>query len=214
MKLGLKQAQTPPRLRFCSAEFGIYYLVGCFCQLQTTDFKVVLSARTDLMLAAVQAIGCAAWTFIPQGFQLSQRVSQAAAGSWDHGHFGLKPGWLFGLKQVCMVAALLAARCHASLLSAVEHILQDLSDIQWRVFREALPSASAALLAFVALSRVVGLGTMVAALSCQQLLHVRPCSQDLVCRPDSSESALKPCDVQCCLWHLFCRWALLLPSLL
>lgn len=74
------------------------------------------------------AIAAAAWKFMWRGRQLSSEVS-VAAGHDRHWQYRLQPG-LFGLTQ-------------------------DLSDIQWRVFREGLPYAAGAMLVFTMLSRVV-----------------------------------------------------------
>ncbi|DBA77765.1 hypothetical protein WJX77_010553 [Trebouxia sp. C0004] len=75
------------------------------------------------------AIAAAAWRFVWRGWHLSSQVS-VAAGHDHHWQYRLQPGWLFGLTQ-------------------------DLSDIQWRVFREGLPYAAGAMLVFTMLSRVV-----------------------------------------------------------
>ena len=82
---------------------------------------------------------------------------------------GLRRGWLFGRSVVGIVlnAALpksahssqqwtsVVSPDHTALRSESVDRVQDLSDIQWRQFREGLPLAAAAMAAFAAASRAV-----------------------------------------------------------
>ena len=140
----IKQKQARPAHRFLSAEFSIYYVVGAFAR-----YRSCASNMTDSVFHLLKAIGAAAWKFVLRGFQLSREVS-ILANKGQYRQYGLQRGWISGMTQV---------HCRLLLWQWPKHVnlmwVQDLSDIQWRVFREGLPHAAAAMLLFVLLASMV-----------------------------------------------------------
>jgi hypothetical protein len=78
---------------------------------------------------ALQVVAHGLWVLLRRTLQLSSDFEPA--GQYGHASAGLRPGWLAPYN--------------------------DLSDIQWREFRVALPQLAAALAAFAALSQAVRL---------------------------------------------------------
>ncbi|KAL3132194.1 hypothetical protein ABBQ32_008792 [Trebouxia sp. C0010 RCD-2024] len=85
------------------------------------------SLSTEFILYYL-VLAAAACKFTARGFGLSKEVDRIV-NSGGHGHFNLRPGWLLGANQ-------------------------DLSDIQWRVFREGVPAVSVTMLVFILLKKM------------------------------------------------------------
>ena len=110
----------------------------------------------------LQVVGAAAVHCIKSGIATSGEVGRSLHAYGQPERFGLQPGYLFGRDMVggswCTIPGLPAhsVACHLNLAwtSAGPTCLQDLSDIQWRGFRQGLPLMVLLFGAFAAVSNL------------------------------------------------------------